>query len=108
MGLPDRRPIAVKKCANFYPTLINQGFGEVFSAQAAKLAKEFIEKCARSCAVVCKKLRTWLEALKYLGCRDLSRGSDGASAQEVAHFRSDLSALLADGKNTNKKWSMAI
>ena len=58
--------------------------------------------------MVRKKLRTWLEALKYLGCRDLLRGNDGKSAQEVAHFLNDLPTRLADDKNPNESYKASF
>ncbi|WP_109784887.1 iron chelate uptake ABC transporter family permease subunit [Pseudomonas sp. OV226] len=77
------------------------GLASVFLAGAEINPQKKIEKCARSCAVVCKKLRTWLETTIYLGCSGLSSEILGASAQEVAHFQMLVLAALLAGAVTS-------
>jgi hypothetical protein len=45
------------------------------------------EKWGTSCAVVCKKLRTWLEANNDVGYRAFTREKKKVTAQLLAHFK---------------------
>lgn len=66
---------------------------------------EFVEKCARSCAVLCNFLRTWLEALISKACSGLSGVLLRTTAQLLAHwcfpnFQTSFFYIQAQARNS--------